>query len=276
MNETKRKLSAVVALTGILILGAIVLSTGIASAEAMTPEELFEALSGGRAMNGTMTIGEQTTPTIGTRTVILTGPTSADFVMMMEGEDEAETGEAWWDADKEKFAIKEGDEEPRYYELLPNGYGSTYEMDGLPELDIMENVTCEESETFVDDNTTVKTWTAKNTTGIVVAKWEGTFTRIKEAPIENYGRIGILVVAHGSPSDSWCAPVRSVVANVSSPYLVELGFLEFVPNETINIAVDKLDEAGVTKIIAVPLFISSHSGHIGEIEYVLGLREDLS
>nr|CBH38887.1 hypothetical protein BSM_23640 [uncultured archaeon] len=29
-------------------------------------------------------------------------------------------------------------------------------MDGLPELDIMENVTCEERETFVDDNTTVK------------------------------------------------------------------------------------------------------------------------
>ncbi|NAS89664.1 hypothetical protein C4E24_08035, partial [ANME-1 cluster archaeon AG-394-G21] len=65
----------------------------------------------------------------------------------------------------------------------------------------------------------------------MVAKWEGTFTRIKEAPVEE--------------------------------------------NETINIAVDKLDEAGVTKIIAVPLFISSHSGHIGEIEYVLGLREEL-
>ncbi|MGB7002430.1 MAG: CbiX/SirB N-terminal domain-containing protein, partial [Halobacteriota archaeon] len=72
-----------------------------------------------------------------------------------------------------------------------------------------------------------------------------------------------------------CAPLRSVVANISSPYPVEFGFLEFVPNETINIAVDKLDEAGVTKIIAVPLFISPHSGHIGEIEYVLGLREEL-
>ncbi|MGB7000430.1 MAG: CbiX/SirB N-terminal domain-containing protein [Halobacteriota archaeon] len=60
-----------------------------------------------------------------------------------------------------------------------------------------------------------------------------------------------------------------------SKILTFFGFLEFVPNETINIAVHKLDEAGVTKIIAVPLFISSHSGHIGEIEYVLGLREEL-
>ena len=280
MNETKRK-STVVVLTCILLLGVLALSTGVASAEdnnlseQITPEELFELLSGNWSFNGTMTIGEQAMPTIGTRTVSLTGPTTADFVVVMEGEEGAETGEAWWDADKEKFAIKEGDEEPLYYDLLPNGYGSTYEMDGLPELDIMENVTCEERETFVDDNTTVKTWTAKNTTGIVVAKWEGRFTRIKEAPVEEYERIGILVVGHGSPSDSWCAPLRSVVANVSSPYPIELGFLEFVSNETINIAVDKLDEAGVTKIIAVPLFISSHSGHIGEIEYVLGLREEL-
>ena len=82
-------------------------------------------------------------------------------------------------------------------------------MDGLPELGIMENVTCEERETFVDDNNTVKTGTAKNRTDIV--------------------------------SDSWCAPLRSVEANVSSRYPVELGFLEFVPNETINIAVDKGD-----------------------------------
>ena len=103
-----------------------------------------------------LTIGEQAMPTIGTRPVSLTGPTAANFVVVMEGKEGAETGETWWDADKEKFAIMEGDEEPRYYDLLPNGYGSTYEMDGLPELDIMENVTCEERETFVDDNTTVK------------------------------------------------------------------------------------------------------------------------
>ncbi|MEA2051699.1 MAG: CbiX/SirB N-terminal domain-containing protein [Euryarchaeota archaeon] len=281
MNETKRK-NAVVVLTCILLLGVLTLSTGVANAEdsnlseQITAEELFERLSGNWSFNGTMTIGEQAMPTIGTRTVSLTGPTTADFVVVMDGEEGAETGEAWWDADKEKFAIKEGDEEPLYYDLLPNGYGSSYDMDGLPELGILENVTCEESETFVDDNTTVKTWTAKNTTGIVVAEWEGTFTRIKEAPVEEYEQIGILVVGHGSPSDSWCAPLRSVVANVSSPYPIELGFLEFVPNETINIAVGKLDEAGVTKIIAVPLFISSHSGHIGEIEYVLGLREELT
>jgi len=87
--------------------------------------------------------------------------------------------------------------------------------------------------------------------------------------------IGVLVIAHGSPSESWCSPVRNATDEVNLPYPVELGFLEFVQNETINLAVERLDEAGVTEIIAVPLFISSHSSHIQEIEYVLGLRETL-
>ncbi|MEA1895848.1 MAG: CbiX/SirB N-terminal domain-containing protein [Euryarchaeota archaeon] len=88
-------------------------------------------------------------------------------------------------------------------------------------------------------------------------------------------KIGVLVIAHGSSSESWCDPVRNATDKMDLPYPVELGFLEFVPNETINIAVDKLDDAGVTKIIAVPFFVSSHSSHIQEIEYVLGLRDAL-
>jgi sirohydrochlorin ferrochelatase len=88
-------------------------------------------------------------------------------------------------------------------------------------------------------------------------------------------KIGIVVIAHGSPSEAWCNPIRDAVAETELPYQVELGFLELVPNETINNAVDKLDDAGVTKIIAVPLFISSYSSHIQEIEYVLGLRDTL-
>lgn len=88
-------------------------------------------------------------------------------------------------------------------------------------------------------------------------------------------KIGIVVIAHGSPSEAWCDPISEAVAEIELPYQVELGFLEFVPNETINTAVDRLDDAGVTKIIAVPLFISSYSSHIQEIEYVLGLRDTL-
>ena len=98
-------------------------------------------------------------------------------------------------------------------------------------------------------------------------------TPVVAGDYENDGKIGVLVLAHGSSSESWCNPVRNAVAEVDLPYPVELGFLEFVPNETINLAVERLDDAGVTKIIAVPLFVSSSSNHISEIEYVLGLGD---
>ena len=88
---------------------------------------------------------------------------------------------------------------------------------------------------------------------------------------------GILVIAHGSPKESWCKPIRELVENVTLSCPIELGFLEFVEELEgycfIPEAVEKLDAIGVTKIIAVPLFISSSSGHIAEIEYVLGLRD---
>lgn len=87
--------------------------------------------------------------------------------------------------------------------------------------------------------------------------------------------IGVLVIAHGSDDEKWCKQIHQVVENVSLPYPVELGFLEFVRNESISRAVDRLDEQGVEEIIAVPLFASSYSSHIQEIEYVLRLRDSL-
>ena len=180
MNKIKRR-SAVVVITSILLLGVLALSTGIVTAEEMTPEELFELLSGGWDFNGTLTIDGQTMPTIGTRTVILTEPTSVDFVAIMEGEEEAETGKAWWDAEKGKLAIKEGEEEPRYFELLENGYGATYELEeGIPDWGITEKLFCKENETIVDENTLAHIWVARNATGVVVASWECTFTRTDE------------------------------------------------------------------------------------------------
>lgn len=177
MNKINRK-SAVVVITSVVLLGTLALSTGITSAEKMPAEELFELLSGGWDFNGTMTLSELTMPIIGTRAVILTGPTAADFVAIMEGAEEAEIGKAWWDAEKEKLAIKEGEEEPKYFDLLENGYGGTYELEeGIPEWGITEKLFCVENLTIVDGNTLAHIWVARNKTGILVAKWEATFTR---------------------------------------------------------------------------------------------------
>ena len=94
---------------------------------------------------------------------------------------------------------------------------------------------------------------------------------------EKEDKIGVLVIAHGSPSENWCRPVMEAVEAINLGYPTEIGFLEFVEEledySFIPEAVEQLDEHGVTKIIAVPLFVSSSSGHIQEIEYVLGLRE---
>ncbi len=179
MDRIKRT-STMVAIIGVILFSVIVSFTGIVSAEQMTPEELFENLSGGWAFNGTMTVGEEITATNGTRTVIPTEQTSVEFVVITQKdeEEEVEIGEAWWDAAKAKLAIKEGEAEPTYRNLTANGYGGTYELEGgIPELNITETVSCEETEIFVDTNTTVKTWIASNATGVVLAKWVGTFTR---------------------------------------------------------------------------------------------------
>ena len=45
---------------------------------------------------------------------------------------------------------------------------------------------------------------------------------------ENEGNIGVLVIASGSSNEDWCKPVQAAVENVSPPYPVELGFLDFV------------------------------------------------
>jgi len=87
---------------------------------------------------------------------------------------------------------------------------------------------------------------------------------------------GVLIVAHGTNDPTWTTPVWEAAYELRDnlPYTVALGFLEEVEPD-IPAAVEQLNAAGVNKIVAVPLFISSYSNHIEEIRYILGLREDL-
>lgn len=86
--------------------------------------------------------------------------------------------------------------------------------------------------------------------------------------------IGILVVAHGS-GENWNQRVRESVAEVNVPYPVELGFLD-VETEDIEMAVQALEEKGVKRIVAVPIFVCSASSHMEEIKYMLGLPSSLN
>ncbi|AKB33386.1 N-acetylmuramoyl-L-alanine amidase [Methanosarcina siciliae HI350] len=85
--------------------------------------------------------------------------------------------------------------------------------------------------------------------------------------------IGILVVAHGS-DENWNQRVRESVAEVEVPYPVELGFLD-AETENIAMAVQALEEKGVKRIVAVPIFVCSASSHMEEIKYMLGLPSSL-
>lgn len=86
-------------------------------------------------------------------------------------------------------------------------------------------------------------------------------------------REGILLLAHGGAA-SWNARVDAlaVVVNADQPTEVAFGMAS---RPTIQAAIDRLAARGVTSIVAVPLFVSSHSSVIRGTEYLLGLRQTM-
>lgn len=147
----------------------------------MIAEDLFERLPGYWTWEMTMRVGAETMELSGTTAMILTGPTSVDFVNeFIWGEQEmVEEGKMWWDAEKSKLALMEAGE-TNYYYLTANGYEGKYEMDGMPEFGITERVFVEDKWTFVDSDALTWVATVKNTEGDVLVEWETEFTRAAE------------------------------------------------------------------------------------------------
>lgn len=56
----------------------------------------------------------------------------------------------------------------------------------------------------------------------------------------------------------------------TSPVTVEAAFLELVEGRLIQDGIDRLEAAGVTDLLAIPLFVSSGSKHVSEIGWALG------
>lgn len=90
-------------------------------------------------------------------------------------------------------------------------------------------------------------------------------------PDENYN-FGVCVVAHGMPGD-WNEQVRRFVDKVDLPVPLELGFLEYSPHQTVDDAIEKLNEQGVNRIIAIPIFINGNTSHTEEIYEALDEAE---
>jgi sirohydrochlorin ferrochelatase len=83
---------------------------------------------------------------------------------------------------------------------------------------------------------------------------------------------GVLLLAHGG-QPQWNERVVDAARRVNEQLPTEVAF-GMATRANIQAAVDKLQARGVTEIVAVPLFVSSHSSVITSTEYLLGLRSD--
>lgn len=84
-------------------------------------------------------------------------------------------------------------------------------------------------------------------------------------------RIGILLLAHGGSIKIWDEEVRHVADQVNGTMPTEIAF-GMATRSAMQAAVNRLAARKVTGIVAVPLFINSHSSLINNISYLLGLR----
>ena len=83
---------------------------------------------------------------------------------------------------------------------------------------------------------------------------------------------GILLLAHGG-SDDWNREVLALAERVDSTRPVEVAF-GMANKRTIRDAVDRLVQREVSSIVAVPLFVSSHSSVMRATEYLLGSLDE--
>lgn len=83
---------------------------------------------------------------------------------------------------------------------------------------------------------------------------------------------GVLVIAHGA-SEQWNAPVVSAVERVRQSMPAAVGFL-MGKGSTPQQAYDAIVQQGVSRIVVVPLLISSHSAHAEQIRFLAGARAD--
>lgn len=84
------------------------------------------------------------------------------------------------------------------------------------------------------------------------------------------GRTGILLLAHGG-RDNWNDEVTKLAAEVRQRAPIEVAF-GMAARRNIQTAADRLAKSRVREIVAVPLFVSSHSSVITATEYLLGVR----
>ncbi len=85
--------------------------------------------------------------------------------------------------------------------------------------------------------------------------------------------IGILILAHGGGKE-WNETIKKAVNFLEKEYPVEIAFGMANP-VSIKRGLEKLKGNGVKKVIAIPLFISSHSPIIRQLEYLFSKKDKM-
>lgn len=80
---------------------------------------------------------------------------------------------------------------------------------------------------------------------------------------------------HHAAPNPWNDNVEKVVANLDPKYPTEVAF-GMAEAPAIQAGIKRLEKRGVTRIAAIPLFVSSHSPIIGNTRYILGLQDTLA
>lgn len=90
-------------------------------------------------------------------------------------------------------------------------------------------------------------------------------------------KTGILVLAHGSmgPDTTWNHLVKEAASPLKERYPLEVAF-GMANAANMQAAIHKLEDKGVTRIVVVQLFVSSHSPIIRQNEFLLGFRDELA
>ena len=93
------------------------------------------------------------------------------------------------------------------------------------------------------------------------------------------GKIGLLIIAHGSPSEQWNQPVINIenqvkellkTKNISDFDEVRVALMEFT-EPSIATVIKDMENKGITKVYALPLFIAPSGHSLYDIPTILGL-----
>ncbi|HEX6037634.1 sirohydrochlorin chelatase [Longimicrobium sp.] len=96
------------------------------------------------------------------------------------------------------------------------------------------------------------------------------------SPATAQNRVGTLILAHGGDK-GWNDQVRAIASRVNTGGPVEVSFLmgPEAPAHRFQDAAERLEAAGASEIVVVPLLVSSHSGHYEQIRWLAGETDAL-